>query len=45
MLSISQDDDISLVDKWDQNIREYKHSYLRFLLFWDGINFLKGHGD
>lgn len=44
MPSISQDDDISLVDKWDQNIREYKHSYLRFLPFWDGINFLKGHG-
>lgn len=39
ILKISQDDDISFVNKWDQSILECDQSYARFLSFWHDMKF------
>lgn len=39
ILKISQDDDISLVNKWDQSILQREQSYARFLSFWHDMKF------
>lgn len=39
ILKISQDDDISFVNKWDQSISQREQSYARFLSFWHDMKF------
>lgn len=39
ILKISQDDDISFVNKWDQSILQREQSYARFLSFWHDMKF------
>lgn len=39
ILKISQDDDISFVNKWDQSILQREQCYARFLSFWRDMKF------